>query len=219
MGLIYLATNKSNGKQYVGQTVQKLNNRINQHKNDAISGRKKCYFYNAIKKYGIDNFDWDIVVECDTMEELNKMEIYYIGYYDTYNTGYNLTLGGGGTVGRVWSEETRKKAMDSKPDISGEKHPMFGIKGKDSPRYGQKHSKKARKRMSEAQMGGKSCRAKHYIITTPDGGKIHTHGLVQYCKTNNLTVNLMYVVVRGKQTHHKGYKVRKATPEEIKLCQ
>lgn len=51
----------------------------------------------ALYKYGIENFTFKQIVECD-ISELNELEIFYIKKYDTFNNGYNLTLGGEGTT-------------------------------------------------------------------------------------------------------------------------
>lgn len=47
----------------------------------------------AIHKYGKDNFIIETVEECD-QQLLNEREIYWISYYNSYETGYNSTLGG-----------------------------------------------------------------------------------------------------------------------------
>lgn len=50
----------------------------------------------SIRKYGINNFDFEIIEECPK-EELNEREIYWIDYYNTYfGEGYNCTIGGDG---------------------------------------------------------------------------------------------------------------------------
>lgn len=46
-----------------------------------------------MKKLGIDNFYYEVLEEC-SYEDLDQREIYWIAYYDTYNNGYNMTLGG-----------------------------------------------------------------------------------------------------------------------------
>ena len=51
--------------------------------------------YRAFKKYGIENFSFSIVKQCNK-EDLDKEEIYWIGYYNTYQNGYNVTIGGDG---------------------------------------------------------------------------------------------------------------------------
>ena len=49
-------------------------------------------------KYGVENFDFYILEECQP-DELDIKEIYWIATLDTYNYGYNMTLGGSGLVG------------------------------------------------------------------------------------------------------------------------
>jgi len=48
-----------------------------------------------MKKYGIENFKFEIIEECSD-EEVDTREIYWIDYYDTFKNGYNLTRGGEG---------------------------------------------------------------------------------------------------------------------------
>jgi hypothetical protein len=50
----------------------------------------------ALYKYGVDNFDFKQLCECP-IEELDELEKYFIQKYDTFNNGYNLTLGGQGS--------------------------------------------------------------------------------------------------------------------------
>lgn len=49
----------------------------------------------AFRKYGLDNFTFEILEECD-IDLLDEREIYYITLYDTYFNGYNETTGGNG---------------------------------------------------------------------------------------------------------------------------
>lgn len=90
-GIIYKITNKVNGKSYIGQTRYTLEFRWRQH----IHKKDNVYFHNAIHKYGEDNFSKEVLEECE-LENLDSREIYYIAKYDTFNNGYNLTIGGEG---------------------------------------------------------------------------------------------------------------------------
>lgn len=101
-GIIYKATSPSN-KSYYGQTKNSLNERKEQHlKKSRI---KNTYFYSAIKKYGIDNFKWEIVDRVNNIENekelrkrLDDLEKKWIRKDKTHNKkyGYNMTPGGGG---------------------------------------------------------------------------------------------------------------------------
>ena len=89
--VIYKHTNKINGKSYIGQTKQKEKARW-QYGNGYSHNK---YFYNAIKKYGWDLFEHEIIEkDIFTQESANEREIYWIGYFDSFNNGYNLTKGG-----------------------------------------------------------------------------------------------------------------------------
>ena len=90
-GIIYKITNKVNGKSYIGQTRYTIEFRWKQHQHK----KDDTYFHNAIHKYGIENFSIEILEECN-IEDLNSREIFYIAKYNTFNNGYNLTIGGDG---------------------------------------------------------------------------------------------------------------------------
>lgn len=115
--IVYIYT-FPNGKKYVGQTIQTLAQRA--HRGEAY--RECPLVYNAIQKYGWDNIKKEIVVECDTQEELNRQERFFIAFYKTtdINFGYNLQSGGNnGTM----SDETKKKISEAnKGRIFSEKH-------------------------------------------------------------------------------------------------
>ena len=91
---------------YIGQTVYSLKRRIKGHLQCVRLGRDRK-LYNAIKKYGWDNFEYGIICNCQTLEELNQKETEYIVKFDTYKNGYNMGLGGDNNV--MFSEQTKKK--------------------------------------------------------------------------------------------------------------
>ncbi len=96
---IYKATNKINGKSYVGQTVKDLRRRILDHVSNANNG-SLLYFHCALKKYEPKNFVWEILCYCKNLEDANKFERYYINKFDTFKNGYNLTTGGHSNIFR-----------------------------------------------------------------------------------------------------------------------
>lgn len=87
---IYKITNKLNGKSYIGQSID-IKKRWEQHIKN--SGSNKNPMYIDFKKYGTDNFLFEIIEEC-SKEKLDEKEIYWIKYFNTYYKGYNLTTGG-----------------------------------------------------------------------------------------------------------------------------
>ena len=104
--IIYKATNVCNGKVYIGQTIRPLEKRRSQHLANARKGIV-TKFYNAIRKYGADNFLFDIVCTASSVEELNVLELYYIQKYDSVRCGYNMVDGGKNNV--MFLPSVRKK--------------------------------------------------------------------------------------------------------------
>ena len=97
---IYKIKNKINGKVYIGLSTN-IEKRWNKHKNEPFnlsSAQYNCLLYKAIRKYGLDNFEFSIIEEC-SKEMLPKREKYWIKYYNSFIgfdncNGYNMTIGG-----------------------------------------------------------------------------------------------------------------------------
>jgi group I intron endonuclease len=105
---VYLVTNKENGMQYVGQTVRTLEQRWNSHVSYALRG-KGHYFAHAIKCYGPEQFTVETLHVCESKEEMDFTEIFYIELLKTRSpAGYNLTAGGEGNLGWNPSKEIRE---------------------------------------------------------------------------------------------------------------
>lgn len=213
-GIIYKATNKINGKMYIGQTIHSLDKRMRAHISKTLNNGDDFYFHKAIRKYSQENFTWKIIVECYSKKELNKVEIETIKEYNTFKSGYNLTLGGNGNGGFKHSEKTKKK-------ISVARKGKYGKRGKDHPNFGKTHTEETKKKISEAEKGeknhmygkrgNKSPKAKKYIITTPEGEEIFIHGLRNFCKNykkEKLRHQNLSRVAKGKLKYSKGYKCR-----------
>ena len=93
MGCIYSITNKKNKKVYIGQTTN-FKKRKKDHICNAKDNKIQTHLYNAMRKYGIENFQFEIVEDNIEQKDLNEKEIFYIAKFDTYNKGYNMTYGG-----------------------------------------------------------------------------------------------------------------------------
>lgn len=104
--IVYKITNKINGKIYIGQT-EKVD--ITNYYGSGVVIMK------ALKKYGKKNFERIILEVCQTKDQLNKAEIYWIEYYNSTdrNLGYNISTGGdGGNLGDLVNERLSKKAKN-----------------------------------------------------------------------------------------------------------
>jgi len=135
--IIYKAINLVNGRCYIGQTIQKLENRQKHHIRASRENYDNMVFHKAIRKYGIDNISWEILCECSDKNEMDFMEKYFIRFYNSKTpNGYNITDGGDGCFGYKHTEKHKK--------YIGEK-----LKG-------YKHSEEAKKRMGESGRGKKN---------------------------------------------------------------
>lgn len=106
----------SNGKHYIGLTTTSIERRTNEHKICAKNGDTRC-LYNALRKYDmVDTFELIEIDTADTIGELCEKEIGYIIEYNSYymnGNGYNMTHGGEGTNGYVFTEEDKQKMGES----------------------------------------------------------------------------------------------------------
>jgi group I intron endonuclease len=129
MYYIYIFKNKTNNKAYIGKT-----NNIERRQIEHLSKSKTSnngHFYNAIRKYGFDNFELNILYECENEEQAYLKETDYIKLYKSNDKtfGYNATSGGEGLKGI--SEDTRKKMSENGKLRIGDKNSFFCKKHSD----------------------------------------------------------------------------------------
>lgn len=160
-GGIYKFTNKINGMSYIGQSLNP-NGRIRGHIRDALKGSEKSLLYKAIRTYGIDNFEVDIIEMIETnkfdyQRIINEKEQYYINLYNSVvPNGYNKT--NGGSYSTLVSKETKNKLSNimSNPEFKQRmSNKMKDVipTGKDSPYYGKQRSTYDKIRMIEGRYG------------------------------------------------------------------
>lgn len=89
---IYKITNISNNQCYIGQSIN-----IEKRWKDHQRALDNYAIHKALRKYGIQNFTFEIIELCK-VEELNTKEQYWIKYYNSYINGYNETPGGEGVL-------------------------------------------------------------------------------------------------------------------------
>ena len=87
---IYKITYNKDGRCYIGQSIN-IEHRLKEHRN--CEG--KSHIHNAILKYGLSNFTFEIIEECNR-EQLDEKEQYWISFYNSYEKGFNETKGGQG---------------------------------------------------------------------------------------------------------------------------
>ena len=114
-GFIYLICNKVNGKCYVGQSIDPLR-RWRQHLKYSNYSSDIPLIDRAIKKHGRNNFEFKIMTEASSQEELNSFENELIDKLNTLHPqGYNLCKNvSGRRGGHTISEATRRKISETK---------------------------------------------------------------------------------------------------------
>lgn len=125
---IYMVINLSNNKQYIGQSINIKHRFLANHQYDFKNPNNSSYnskFYQALRKYGWDNFAVIILELCDK-NKLDEREIYYIEKYNTFENGYNSTRGGQNWSPNIYSAEVelkRKNTRDHNQSLKSENHP------------------------------------------------------------------------------------------------
>jgi group I intron endonuclease len=159
---LYTVTRRETGEQYVGLSHNPVR-RWSQHETDVRRG-SHTRFHNALRKYGINAFDWQIQAQLPSHPEAQIAERILIALLRPV---YNLTLGGEGTLGLVASAETRrklsaagKKRRDTEETKRRRSVALTGYKHSDETRanmraaaIGKKVSPEARARMSAVKLG------------------------------------------------------------------
>ena len=108
VGIIYKIVNKQNGKIYIGQTSKTLKKRMQAHLHGSQLIDKE------IMKFGIDNFEVEILKYCTTKTELNEREKHYIRFYNSKSpNGYNLNDGGNCGV-KTFSSQYKSSSFNEK---------------------------------------------------------------------------------------------------------
>lgn len=178
--LIYKIINKVSGTIYIGQTQNSLERRWSSHISLANKNNRKTPLLDAIKSYGKDNFDIKVLVHCDSIEQMNHREIYYIKLFNSLvPNGYNLDSGGKNKIMHQSTKDKLSKARTGKkmgPHSkehreklskihSGRKYPnrivseetriklSVATSGENNSMFGKNHTETTKKKCSEVNTG------------------------------------------------------------------
>ena len=143
--LIYILT-FPNDKVYIGQT-NKFKGRMSCYKN--LWCKQQPKLFNALKKYGWENINKEILLECN-VECADFFERALISGYNSMHKNYGYNLESGGNKNKIMSSESRQKMRNSQ---LGKKHSEeFKLKqskrmsGKNHFMYGKKHSEESKEK-------------------------------------------------------------------------
>ena len=205
MGYIYKIQNLIDNKIYIGQTIQDIDIRWKQHKNQNSNCR---YLKNAFNKYSINNFKFEIICICFD-EDLDKNEIEYMKKYNSIvPNGYNLREGGNSGKHNQLTKDKISKALTGRIPV---------YKNGVNPNIGKKHIKETKYKIRIALLGMKKSKEtceklaligrkkviqydiNNNIISVFNSGK-------EAAEKNNTTKAAISMVCNGKRIQNKGYK-------------
>lgn len=160
---LYAHINKLNGKKYVGITAQKPKDRWRNGTGYIRSPR----FYNAIQRYGWEQFE-HIILETDmSYEEACEAERKIIFSEHLTDPRYGYNLDSGGFAGKALSQESKLKISEHHADFSGNKHPLYGKRHSETTKQkirekaiGRRQPDEQKIKHSKAMMGSNNPRAK-----------------------------------------------------------
>lgn len=148
---VYIHKNKINGKVYVGQA--KGNPKFRWGKNGK-NYKSSIFFWNAIQKYGWNEFEHIVLFENLTSDEANSIEIETIAKFNSTNPSFGYNIRGGGRNGSL-NELSKQKIREANlgkvvPDDIRHKISL-AMKGENNPFYGKHHTKEARQKMRDSK--------------------------------------------------------------------
>ena len=218
--IVYCHTTPS-GKRYIGITSKKPEKRWH----NGRGYKEGSAFSSAIDKYGWNDIQHNIVSTDLTEKEAKWLENYLICYYWTFvgfkdSKGYNMTLGGEGTVGWEPSEETKRKQSEAHMGIPPWNKGKTGVqiawnKGKTGVQVswnkGKTTPEETRKKISESKKGkpssmkGKKLKplsdeTKKKISEGNKGKPSHRKGIPN-TEEHNRKISAS---LKGKPSHRKG---------------
>ena len=119
-GVVYVHTCTANEKSYVGQTTQGVDKRWKLHLRCARSPRTPAYvglIARAIRKYGSDAFEHQVLSRARSQSELDNLEkVWIILLQSKAPNGYNLSDGGYAAAGHVVSPEVRARLSEAQKE-------------------------------------------------------------------------------------------------------
>jgi group I intron endonuclease len=212
---IYKITNKENKKSYIGCTIKTIESRFREHLYRCKKTKTK--FCDALKKYGQNNFILEQIDSCDDTTKMYELERFYIKKYNTYNEGYNLTIGGEGCVGYSHSDEMKlfiskkTKMAYTHKDLTYEE-----IYGKDSEKQKEKRRESVKNYWSSVSDEEKKKRVDKARKTIIEKGlnKCGKNPLSKYIIIDGITYDC-WVQAEEKLNMSK-YKIKKTYKVEIK---
>ena len=191
-------------KWYIGQTIDP-EGRFKSH--IKYSKKINSNFYNAIRKYGLNNFVYCVLEDNIIRENLNMKEIDWIEYYDSFYDGYNMTIGGGQNT--KFSHISIKKMSDSHKGIKncnyGKHRPEETRKKISNANKSHVVTEETRNKISESCKGHIAPNIRKVSKYDLNGNYIQTYNSIKDAKENNYKCSNIIAVCRGYRKQSGGF--------------
>jgi group I intron endonuclease len=153
---IYKFTHIDSNRCYIGQTIQDPNHRRLEHISSSRYTTKTYHFHNALRKYGINSFTFEVIAEATSLSELNMLEEKHVEQFDSIKNGFNIRQAGGN---KLHSEESKKRMSDAQKTAHARRKDQRTDtwKRKDGgPMKGKVHPNKGGTSLLKGKMKGKT---------------------------------------------------------------
>ncbi len=161
MGYIYKITNNITGKCYIGQTSKEDPTiRWNQHKNTISRGIGCPALRDAVNKYGIDKFKFEVLIICFDENRFDMEKLYIKKYNSQVPNGYNISPGGmgGNFTGRKHTPETMARIIETSR-----------IYRQNNPDWFEKYREKHREAMAKVDISAAMKKSEKWQIAKSEG--------------------------------------------------
>lgn len=221
---IYCITNVVDGKRYIGQTIRTFKERSNEHKRDLINGNHyNDYLQLSYNKYGGHSFTFEILEICETLDQCNEAEEFWIYTFRTLNRKYGYNLKSGGSKGRLSPESiikmskslTGKKLSQETKDkireimigrivsIQTKQRMSIAQSGENNAMFGRKATAQTKQKMSKVRLGiPKPAETKLKMSLGQMGEKNHEFGKR---KPKEIKDRMSYNAIGKKKNSTSGY--------------
>jgi len=207
---IYRFVNQNNNKVYIGYTSN-WTSRLRDHQTRFAN--IDTAFYHAIRKYGWDNFTYEVIYQSLDKDHTHKvMEEYFIREYNSHiddGHGYNMSYGGDGNNGYCaatlykMGSANRGKKRGPRTEETKQK---IGLANSKKTR-----TEEEKRHLRNINLGKKQSEetvlkhSKSYTVTSPGGETFNIVNLNRFCKEQGLNQGAMAAIARGKLNQHKGW--------------
>lgn len=228
---VYKIKNLINGKVYIGKDASRDHHRWYYHRwayNKPHVADYDKILYRAFRKYGVENFSYEILQESDAPDLLNEIETYFIGSYQSCDPeyGYNQRVLGGPQPTRytyhVRSPDQQIYIVNHLPNFCREhdlnlknmyyvqsarrKHHKGWQCVKAGDEFPNIEAKRSGSHKVKRKIHSKTC---NWLLLDPNNNEILINDLKAFCLSNDLRYRCMLRVSSGERPHHKHWKVLK----------